>query len=120
MRDEDVGYAASIVAAIQEVRSVLFAFQRNFAKNPPAEKQGVVMDGRDIGLVVLPEALCKIFVTASPEIRAERRLKELHQKGINCIYEAVLEDIKARDARDKTRKVSPLRPAKGAKILERY
>ena len=78
----------------------------------------MILDGRDIGLVVLPEAPCKIYVTASPEVRAKRRLKELHQKGINSIYEAVLEDIRTRDARDQTRDVSPLRPAEDAFILD--
>ncbi|MBI2707025.1 MAG: (d)CMP kinase [Proteobacteria bacterium] len=118
LRDEAVGNAASHIAPLKEVRDVLLAFQRNFAKNPPVNKQGVVLDGRDIGRVVLPEALCKIYVTASPEVRAERRLKELHEKGIDSIYEAILEDIKIRDARDQTRQTSPLRPAKNAYILD--
>lgn len=118
LRNEDVGVAASHVAAFQEVRKVLLAFQRSFAAHPPADKQGVVIDGRDIGSIVLPDAPCKIFVVASLEVRAERRVKELHQKGISCIYEAILEDIKARDARDETRKASPLRPTEDAYILD--
>jgi cytidylate kinase len=118
LRDEAVGKAASHVAVIPEVRSVLLKFQQDFAMHPPEGKQGVVMDGRDIGLVILPQAPCKIYVTASPEIRAERRRKELHEKGIASIYEHILEDIKVRDLRDETREVSPLRPAKGAFILD--
>ncbi len=118
LRDEAVGNAASCIAPFKEVREVLLTFQRNFANHPPAGKQGVVIDGRDIGLVILPQALCKIYVTASPEIRAERRLKELHDKGIDSTYEAILEDIKRRDERDQTRKTSPLRPAKNAYILD--
>ena len=118
LRDEAVGNAASQIAAFGEVREVLLAFQRNFADAPSHKKQGVVLDGRDIGLVVLPNALCKIYVTASPEVRACRRLQELHQKGIDSIYEAVLEDIKVRDARDQTRESSPLQPAPDAFILD--
>ena len=118
LRDEAIGNLASEIAPIPEVRELLLKFQQDFAKHPWSGKQGVILDGRDIGLVVLPEAPCKIYVTASPEVRAKRRLKELHQKGIDSIYEATLEDIKARDARDQRRKASPLRPAKDAYILD--
>lgn len=118
LRDEAVGGAASHIAPLKEVREILLTFQREFAKTPPPGKKGVVLDGRDIGLVVLPEALCKIYVTASPEVRAHRRLKELHEKGIDCIYEAILEDIKARDGRDQMRQASPLRPSEEAYILD--
>ena len=118
LRDETIGSMASEIASIPEIRTILLNLQRDFAKTPSRGKQGVVLDGRDIGLVVLPEALCKIYVTASPEVRAKRRLKELHQMGIDSIYEATLEDIKVRDARDKMRKVSPLRPAEDAFILD--
>lgn len=118
LRAEDIGILASEIAIYPEVREILLKFQRDFAKNPSPGKQGVILDGRDIGLVVLPEALCKIYVTASPEVRAQRRLKELHQKGIDSIFENVLEDIKTRDARDRTRKASPLRPASDAFILD--
>lgn len=117
LRDEIVGNQASQIASFPKLRKALLRFQRNFAKAPPLGMQGVVLDGRDIGVAILPDAPCKIFVIASPEVRAKRRLKELHQKGINSIYEAVLEDIKERDARDQERKVSPLRPAKDAFIL---
>ncbi len=118
LRDEGVGHAASHVASVAEVRKVLLDFQRKFATTPPAGKHGVVLDGRDIGRIVLPHALVKFFVTASPEVRAMRRLKELQEKGINCIYDAILEDIKVRDGRDQTRKISPLLPAEDAYILD--
>ena len=118
LRDETVGIAASYVGAIPEVRKTLLNFQRDFAKHPSAGVQGCVMDGRDIGRVVLPEALCKIYVTASPEVRAERRCKELHEKGIDSIYNTILNDIRARDERDQTRKTSPLYPADDAFIID--
>jgi len=118
LRDEAVGNGASIIGTYPEVREPLLKFQRNFASNPSHSKQGVVLDGRDIGLAVLPEAPCKIFVTASPEVRARRRLKELHQKKIYSTFEAILEDIKERDARDQKRDISPLRPAEDAFILD--
>ncbi|MBA3813820.1 MAG: (d)CMP kinase [Alphaproteobacteria bacterium] len=118
LRNEAIGSGASIIAVFPEVRSALLAFQRNFASNPSPGKQGVILDGRDIGLVILPEAPCKIFVTASPEVRAERRLKELHQKKIYSTFELILEDMEERDTRDRMRKISPLRPAKDAFILD--
>jgi len=118
LRSEEIGNGASIVATFSEVRAPLLEFQRNFASNTPKNKQGVILDGRDIGLVVLPEAPCKIFVTASPRVRAERRLKELHQKKNYSIFEDVLEDIEERDTRDRLRKLSPLRPAEDSFILD--
>jgi cytidylate kinase len=118
LRDESVGNLASEISVYPEVRESLLKFQRDFAKESSSETRGAVLDGRDIGLVVLPEAPCKIFVTASPEVRAKRRLKELHEKGIDSIYETILEDIKVRDARDRNRDVSPLRPAEDAYILD--
>jgi cytidylate kinase len=118
LRNEEVGTAASHVAAIPEVRAMLLDFQHQFAKHPPQGKQGCVMDGRDIGRVVLPEAQCKIYVIASPEVRAERRWKELREKGIDSIYDYILADIKDRDVRDQTRKTSPLCPAEGAFVLD--
>lgn len=118
LRNETIGNAASKIAIFSEVRETLLAFQRNFAKNPSRDKQGVILDGRDIGLIVLPEAPCKIFVTASPMVRADRRLKELHLKKTYSTFESILEDIKERDTRDEMRKFSPLRPAKDAFILD--
>ncbi|KAB2832851.1 MAG: (d)CMP kinase, partial [Caedimonadaceae bacterium] len=96
LRDESVGNLASEISVYPEVRDSLLKFQQDFAKETSSNTRGAVLDGRDIGLVVLPEAPCKIFVTASPEVRAKRRLKELHEKGIDSIYETILEDIKMR------------------------
>jgi cytidylate kinase len=117
LRSETVGQAVSVVSAIPEVRAALLAFQRNFATHPPGGK-GAILDGRDIGTVVCPDALVKIFVTASPEERAERRLKELLAKGHDVTYDGILADIKARDARDSGRATAPLKPAVDAVILD--
>ncbi|MBL8907783.1 MAG: (d)CMP kinase [Rhizobiales bacterium] len=114
LRDESVGQAASIVAAFPPVRTALLALQRNFA----AQKPGAVLDGRDIGTVVCPEAEAKIFVTASPEVRARRRSAELAERGETVAYEDVLADIHERDARDRTRSFAPLVPAGDAHVLD--
>ncbi len=108
MREERVGAAASVVAAIPDVRRALLEAQRRFARNPPGGQAGAVLDGRDIGTVVCPDADVKIFLTASPEARALRRLKELQEHGTGAIYERVLQDMKARDARDSERATAPL------------
>ena len=108
LHTEKIAEAASQVAAIPDVRAVLLDFQRGFARTPPGGKTGAVLDGRDIGSVVCPDADVKLFVTARPEIRAERRHKELQEKGLESTYPAVLAEIEARDERDRTRKVSPL------------
>ena len=108
LHTEKIAEAASQVAAIPDVRAVLLDFQRVFAQTPPGGKAGAVLDGRDIGSVVCPGADVKLFVTARPEIRAERRHKELQEKGLESTYPAVLAEIEARDERDRTRKVSPL------------
>jgi len=108
LHTETVADAASQVAAIPDVRKVLLDFQRAFARTPPGGKAGAVLDGRDIGSVVCPDADVKLFVTARPEIRAERRHKELQEKGLESTYPAVLAEIEARDERDRTREVSPL------------
>ena len=108
LHTETVADAASKVAAIPAVRQVLLDFQRDFAANPPGGKAGAVLDGRDIGSVVCPDADVKLFVTARPEIRAERRHKELQEKGLESTHPAVLAEIEARDERDRTRDVSPL------------
>jgi cytidylate kinase len=118
LRNEEVGIMASKIAIIPEVRNILLRFQRDFAANPPSNKLGAVLDGRDIGTVVCPNANFKLFVTASPEVRAERRFKELQDRGEEAIRSAILQDIIDRDERDRSRSVSPLMPAQDAYILE--
>jgi cytidylate kinase len=114
LRGATAGEAASVVARIPEVREALLEYQRDFAK----AKFGAVLDGRDIGTVVCPDAEVKIFVIASPEERARRRHKELQQRGENVPFDDVLEDIHRRDTRDMGREISPLWPAKDAITLD--
>lgn len=114
LRTPEIAQAASDVAAIPEVRAALVAFQRDFARQP----QGAVIDGRDIGTVICPDAAVKLFVTASPEVRAERRFLELAQKGLAEDRAAVLADVRRRDEKDMTRSNSPLRPADDALRLD--
>ncbi len=114
LRGEAAGGAASKVAAIPAVRAALLDFQRAFAARAP----GAVLDGRDIGTVVCPMADAKLFVMASLEKRAERRLKELLDKGEPAIWERVLQDMKERDERDSARSVAPLVPADDAVVLD--
>jgi cytidylate kinase len=109
--------AASKVAAIQAVRDALLDFQRNFAAHPPGGK-GAVLDGRDIGTVICPDATVKLFVTAAPETRAHRRYLELKNQGSSRSEEQVLNDIQTRDARDSGRTVAPLRQAHDATLLD--
>ncbi len=118
LRTETVGQAASKVSAVPGVRAALLTFQRNFAETPPSGMKGAVLDGRDIGTVVCPGATAKLFITATAEVRAERRLKELLGGGSEAIYARVLEDMKERDARDQSRATSPLEPANDAKLLD--
>jgi cytidylate kinase len=118
LRDDAAADAASRVSAIPGVRARLLAFQRNFAENPPKPAKGAVLDGRDIGTVVCPDADVKLFVTASVEVRAARRFKELRERGLEAIHGRVLADMKARDARDSARAASPLEPAKDAIQLD--
>ncbi|MCK5374088.1 MAG: (d)CMP kinase [Alphaproteobacteria bacterium] len=118
LRMERNGDAASKVAIIQSVRDALLDIQRNFADNPGDKYKGAVLDGRDIGTVICPDAPLKLYITASDEIRAQRRMKELHSKGISVTKSAVLEDMRARDARDKARKVAPMRPAEDAIVID--
>ncbi|MDA0306701.1 MAG: (d)CMP kinase [Proteobacteria bacterium] len=118
LREDAAADAASRVSAIPGVRAQLLEFQRKFAENPPDGKKGAVLDGRDIGTVVCPNAKAKLFVTASVEIRAKRRFKELRDKGLAAIHGRVLADMKERDARDSDRTVSPLEPAKDAYQLD--
>nr|WP_229819084.1 (d)CMP kinase [Kordiimonas sediminis] len=118
LRDEATGGAASVVAAMPMVRSNLLEFQRNFAQHPPDDKAGAVLDGRDVGTVVCPDAPVKLFVTASPEERARRRTDELLAKGQAVDFGEILADVKARDARDSGRKDAPLKPAEDALLLD--
>jgi len=113
IRGEAVGEAASRVAVHPEVRRALLERQRAFRRPP-----GLVADGRDMGTVVFPDALLKIFVTASPEERARRRHKQLIEKGISVTIDGLLRDIRERDARDASRAAAPLRPAADAVILD--
>lgn len=115
---EHTGLLASKVAAIPAVRDALLHFQRDFAAEPPGGAAGVVIDGRDIGTVICPNARHKLFVTASPEIRADRRLKQLQQRGVEAIHSRVLQDILERDALDTQRTNSPLRQAPDARLLD--
>lgn len=114
LRGTAAGDAASIVARIPEVRAALLEYQRNFARRPP----GAVLDGRDIGTVVCPDANVKIFVTATPEIRASRRFAEFEARGDAVAYETVLADILARDARDTGRTSAPMMLAADAELLD--
>jgi len=114
---DETGAAASKVAVIQDVRDALLDFQRNFAAHPPGAR-GAVLDGRDIGTVICPHATVKLFVTATPEIRAKRRFIELRAAGSPRTEEAVLADIRARDERDTNRAIAPLRQAPDAHLLD--
>jgi CMP/dCMP kinase len=114
LKSQAVGDAASLVSAIPEVRGALVAFQRSFGRTPP----GAVIDGRDIGTVIFPDAAVKIFVTAAPQARAERRTAELRAAGAAVDAAAVLEDIRRRDERDTSRAASPLKAAPDAHLLD--
>ena len=118
LRTDEVAQLASKVSAIPSVRTALLEFQRSFAKAPPEGKHGAVLDGRDIGTVVCPDAHVKLFVTARTKVRAQRRFKELQKRGLEAIYARVLEDIKERDTRDSSRATSPLEPASDAYQLD--
>ena len=114
MRSEAAAAAASIVAVIPEVRVALLDFQRDFAASEP----GAVLDGRDIGTVVCPEAQVKLYITASPQVRARRRHAELQSTGADLSFDSVLEDIKRRDERDRARAAAPLVAAGDATVID--
>ena len=114
LRGREMGEAASVVAAIPEVRDALIEAQRRFAARP----EGAVLDGRDIGTVICPDAPVKMFVTASPETRAQRRALELAGRGEKVEFEAILDDIRKRDARDSSRSSAPLKAADDAITLD--
>jgi len=114
LRGREMGEAASVVAALPPVREALIDMQRAFA----GRAQGAVLDGRDIGTVIAPEATVKIFVTASPDARAQRRALELRGRGEKVDYALILEDIKKRDKRDSERALAPLKAASDAHVLD--
>ncbi|MEO1659075.1 MAG: (d)CMP kinase [Pseudomonadota bacterium] len=114
LRTHEAGRAASVVAAHPGVRAALLDFQRSFAAEPP----GAVLDGRDIGTVICPDAPVKLFVTATVEERAKRRYKELQEQDPSLSLEAVVEQIKRRDERDQSRDAAPMKPAADAHLLD--
>jgi cytidylate kinase len=114
LKAHEIGSAASVVSAIPQVRDALLALQRNFAATPP----GAVLDGRDIGTVICPDADAKIFVTASPEVRAGRRAAEMRAAGATVDDHTVLADILRRDERDSARSAAPLKQAADAVLLD--
>ena len=118
LRAESTGAAASKVASMPIVRHNLLNFQKNFASNPPEGKAGAVLDGRDIGTVVCPNADVKLFITASAEVRANRRTVEMKARGDRVDFDEILADVKARDERDMNRAEAPLKPAEDALLLD--
>lgn len=114
LRSENVAAMASKVAALPAVRQALLDYQRQFAKRQP----GAVLDGRDIGTVVCPDADLKLFITASTDVRAKRRFEELKSLGQKVDYESVLEEVMARDERDASRTTAPTRPADDAILID--
>jgi len=113
IRNEEIGAKASQIAAIPEVREALLARQRAFLVEP-----GLVADGRDMGTVVFPHAAVKIYLTATPQERAQRRYKQLKEKGIDANLSALVEELRVRDERDMNRKTAPLKPASDAMIID--
>ncbi|MEY2823766.1 MAG: hypothetical protein RLZ64_304 [Pseudomonadota bacterium] len=113
IRQEAIGNAASKIAALPAVRAALVELQHSFRKTP-----GLVADGRDMGTVIFPDATLKVFLTASVQARAERRYKQLIDKGFPANMLALLQDLKERDARDTERAAAPLKPAEGAHLLD--
>mmetsp|Transcript_23422 Transcript_23422/g.41093 ORF Transcript_23422/g.41093 Transcript_23422/m.41093 type:complete len:206 (+) Transcript_23422:3525-4142(+) len=114
LRSADVAQAASKVAVIPEVRAALLDFQRAFARRAG----GAVLDGRDICTVIVPQAEAQLYVTASPEVRAQRRWAELQARGDKVTYDQVLADVRERDARDSDRAAAPLKPSEAAHVLD--
>jgi cytidylate kinase len=114
LKRHDIGEAASVISAIPQVREALVAFQRSFAAQPP----GAVLDGRDIGTVICPDADVKIFVTATPDVRSSRRFLEMQSQGSAISLSEVQSDIARRDERDRARAIAPLVPALDARMLD--
>lgn len=118
LRTERVGNAASAVAAMPGVRAALLAFQRRFAAHPPGGADGAVLDGRDIGTVICPDADLKLYITAGSQARARRRFEELRAAGEPSIYAEILKDVEERDKRDSGRAEAPLKPADDALVID--
>jgi cytidylate kinase len=118
LRSDAVGAAASRLAAIASVRAALLRYQRQFIAHPPGAAAGAVVDGRDIGTVICPDADAKLFVDAAPQVRAYRRWQELAGLGIQRTEQQVLEELVNRDAADRAREVAPLRQAEDAALLD--
>ncbi|HWA03343.1 MAG TPA: (d)CMP kinase [Rhizomicrobium sp.] len=118
IRTDKVGRMASIVSAHPGVRAALLQFQRDFAARPVGESRGAVIDGRDIGTVICPDAAAKLFVDARPEMRAHRRWLELEALGIHRDERKVLDELNARDHADRSRPISPMKPAPDAALLD--
>ena len=118
IRTEAVSILASKIAALPGVRHELLHYQKSFAKNPGPHKQGAILDGRDIGTIVCPNADFKIFITADLKIRAKRRWKQLLQRDQTVIYSDILEELRSRDERDTCREEAPLVPASGSMLID--
>jgi cytidylate kinase len=118
IRSAEFGHAASVVSVFPEVRQALLQFQRDFAVRPPGGVKGVVIDGRDIGTVICPDAAAKLFVDAAPKVRAHRRWLELKGRGENADEARLFADIIERDKRDSGRPISPSKPASDALLLD--
>jgi cytidylate kinase len=118
LREELIAQFSSRLGAMKRVREALIKRQRDFAKNPPNNSAGAVLDGRDIGTIICPNADFKIFIDADIEVRTNRRVKELLGRGVNAIHARILQELKERDALDKSRNIAPLVPAKDAFIID--
>ena len=118
LHNEEIGKAASIVAVKPDIRKAIFDLQRNFALDGLQQKNGAVLEGRDIGTVICPDANYKFFITASAKVRAVRRFKQLQENGLKADYELILQQLQNRDEQDKNRAVSPLKKADDAIEIE--
>lgn len=118
LRSDESGQAASKVAVVPKVREALLDLQRNFAKAPGGKAKGAILDGRDIGTVICPDAQVKLYITARDEVRAARRTKELQSRGLDVTKASVLKDMRERDARDAARDTAPMKPADDAIVID--